>query len=196
MEFHASALAAPALETGLWISQKMKQGANAIHIDFIDPCFADNFGLSFKIIEELQKLRIPFWVHYMAFWNENLISKIAACEPLGIFFHAKMMKNLEFLFSFNTKIGQALEIGEGVSMDLEHYLLMTVKPGQCGQKFDIKGLEKMQELKNKGKKITIDGGIRPDIMEIVAPKNPDYIVIGSALNEHLIDDFKKEARKI
>ena len=181
MEIHASLLAANIFDQENWINQFAAQ-IDAFHVDIIDPSFANFVGIDYRIIPKLAQMEHKFYIHYMAKWNDDLIKQMVDAKPAGMFFHQSRIENrllFEQLSAF-TKIGVALELGEMPSFDVEHYLLMNVKLGYCGQEFNDANIELSHKLKKQGKTVFSDGGIKLEHLDLV--KHFDAIVIGNTLN--------------
>ncbi|MBI4016113.1 MAG: ribulose-phosphate 3-epimerase [Candidatus Aenigmarchaeota archaeon] len=81
---------------------------------------------------------------------------------------------------------------------LEHVLIMTVRPGQMGQKFISSALQKVRAIRRKYSNINIevDGGINDKTLPKALKAGANYFVIGSAIYgkenaEQAIEKYKK-----
>ena len=186
MKIHASTLCMNTMAPKTWIKNLLDQKIDAFHIDIVDPSFANYIAPDFAIIKELTKH--PYWIHYMATWNEAFITKLMQLNPLGIYFHQKHIKNTEFFHNIKGSI--ALELDESPFIDCKNYLLMNVKLGYSGQSFCTNNITQSHELKKNGKIIASDGGINlENISELM---HFDDIIIGSALNKNKVSDFREK----
>lgn len=178
-----SILAADIFELSNWINKMLNQGVKKFHIDIIDPSFADRLGVDCRIIDKLIELNVAFDVHYMAYWNDNFIKKLSAARK--IFFHQHAIKNFDLFNQINA--GIAIDINEKVTIDVKEYIIMHVKPGYCGQKFDPTNLPLSKQLKSQGKYIIADGGITPLLIgDLVCY---DELVLGATLEKYAISEF-------
>lgn len=172
------------------IKNLVAENVEKLHVDIIDPSFANYIGVDFKLIEKISKIGIKFDVHYMALWNEELIKKILELGVRKIFFHQERINNLDFFNSINA--GIAIEIGEKVKIDCDEYIIMHVIPGYCNQKFDETNLELSKQLKKENKIIIADGGVNFETIEQL--KHYDELVIGSALTKHSLKEFYEKLK--
>jgi len=93
-----------------------------------------------------------------------------------------------------------LELKVGLAVDLEtnfkeldweiaktadQLLIMTVRAGREGQKFNRKGLEKVAQLRKKGfdKEICVDGGVNEKTIAGCVKAGADVLAVGSVLRE-------------
>lgn len=190
VKIHASVLAADIFDLNAWLKNLITQGVDAFHIDLIDPSFANCIGLDSRIAEKISEMNIPFTIHYMAYWNDELIVNLSKLGPQKMFFHTKHIRNLDLFHKING--GIAIEVAEVFDLDsainVDEYLLMSVRLGYCGQSFDEYNLSLSKTLKNRGKIITCDGGINIENISKVA--HFDNIVIGSGLSKSTIAELK------
>ena len=187
----ASLLACKPNEYERWIKEKINEGIDGFHLDFIDPSFANFVGMDLRIIEYIESLNIPFDIHYMMHFNPQLAQNLINSKAEVVFFHQK--KTPENFIKENKKAGIALEINEEIKLELnieaKEYLFLNVKPGYCGQSFQENNLIQAKQMQEKGCKITSDGGITPENSKSIGFF--DKLIIGSALNKHHVNEFKK-----
>lgn len=198
----------PALLEKDWssIEKKLKvceNFASTIHIDFIDGVFASD-----KIFLEIEKFK-----EYSSYFK--LEAHLMVNEPI---------EYLERLFDsgFKTFIGhvekmsdqvafvaKAQELGGvGLALDLEtpinrisvnkddldKILLLSVKAGQSGQKFDEKVLDKIRELRQIYlNSIEIDGGVNADTLSKAKILGADSFCVNSYIfsNPNPEEQFRK-----
>jgi len=186
------------------------EGVNVrkIQIDIIDGVYVDNRTLDPSSIANLDSdLGIDF--HLMVKEPVNWVEKCATAGADRIIGQIEMMKDqIEF-------VGKVQETGlyVGLAVDLETpiskldptilsnvdvVLLMAVKAGWGGQKFDPSVLEKIKELdKIRARdstpfKICVDGGETEDVIDDSYYAGADEIVIGQRLfNGDLGENIKK-----
>jgi ribulose-phosphate 3-epimerase len=69
--------------------------------------------------------------------------------------------------------------------DIDYILIMTINPGQPGQTFIEKSLEKIRNTKKlisgRNIQIEVDGGVNAEIAKNVKEAGADLIVVGGAL---------------
>lgn len=194
---HASLLAFDIFELKNAI-KNLHNVVDAFHVDFIDPSVAPAIGLDTRILQKLSDINAKFHIHYMACWNEDLVKHMLSYHPATIFFHERLINKESFKnLSQNHNLGIAIEVGEyeidkacpALELDMQEYLLMNVKLGKCGQKFQDNNLELSKKLKKEGKIITSDGGI--NIENICTLSHFDNLVIGNGLGAHSVEELKK-----
>lgn len=194
MKIQPSILAADIFHLEKWIENLANSGIDTFHIDFVDPSFANTIGIDFRILEKLQQMNLKFTVHYMAYWNEGMISQILKYHPTSLFLHSAKIQDMNFFkqISQTHNIGIAIELNEFAenempNIDCPEYLLMNVKLGYCGQTFNDSNLPLARKLQTLGKKITSDGGITLENIDQIVYF--DSIVIGNALNKNSVEEF-------
>lgn len=67
----------------------------------------------------------------------------------------------------------------------ERFMIMGVAPGRSGQPFREISLEKIREIKamKSSLHVTVDGGVKPENVRMIADAGADAVVIGSALTD-------------
>lgn len=178
-------------------------GTNYFHIDVMDGKFVKNNTLDLMLTysEYIKQIsNIPLDVHLMVEDVENFIKSYSILEPSIITFHLEACKSKEEIFKL---IGDIKECGSkvGISIkpntDIEKVkeflpyihicLIMTVEPGEGGQKLIPSTINKIQLLKKYIEKnnletyIEADGGINLENIEILKKSGVDIIVSGSAI---------------
>lgn len=176
----------------------IKLGIDFFHFDVMDGVFVNNLALNFDIIKEVRQLtRVPFDVHLMVQKPSQYFDQLIKDGADIIIFHVEcsedIQKNINHLKSKNVKVGLALNL-ETLLSDVEKYLpyldyllIMNVKTGFSGQKFDNKVLKKTNYfysyIQNKGYDIKIisDGGIKLEYIEPLYNNGVDIIVAGTSI---------------
>lgn len=171
-----------------------KTSADYIHVDLMDGGFVPvkNFKMK-EVLELLKDVSKPLDVHLMVFDPIIYIEDLAKIKPTYISFHVEatkdVVKTIEVIKRNNIKAGLAIKPDTDI-LELMPYLslidlvlIMSVNPGQGGQKFMMGAINKLQELKKIRKennldfKIAMDGGINKDTISLV--RDLDIVVSGS-----------------
>ena len=191
-------------------------GTDYYHIDVMDGKFVKNntIDLMLEYCEYLKSItNVPLDVHLMVQDVEEFIKGYAIFEPNNITFHYEACKNKEELLKFvnlikenNCKVGVSIKPNTEVQKiyDILPYihtvLVMTVEPGQGGQKLIKETIEKIRKLKeyiqenNLDTEIEADGGINLENVEELKEAGCDIIVAGtSVINSK---DYKETIKKL
>ena len=191
-------------------------GTDYYHIDVMDGEFVKNntIDLMLEYCEYLKSItNVPLDVHLMVQDVEEFIKGYAVFEPNNITFHYEACKNKEELLKFvnlikenNCKVGVSIKPNTEVQKiyDILPYihtvLVMTVEPGQGGQKLIKETIEKIRKLKeyiqenNLDTEIEADGGINLENVEELKEAGCDIIVAGtSVINSK---DYKETIKKL
>ena len=188
MEIATSILSTKSPEERIEIVKKLNNSdTDYIHFDVMDGKFVKNKSLCIPELVKLIKLsKKKNDVHLMV---ENPIKYIDAIKNLNvdsIIIHVEINKALkgiiEYIKKSNIKVGLAVDINTSIDFIkpyvkmLDLILLMGVKAGASGQKFNLSVLDKIKKIPNN-LKIEIDGGINNDTIKYVA--NVDIVVSGT-----------------
>lgn len=179
-----------------------------VQIDIIDGVFADNITVDPLVFDGVETdMSLDF--HLMVKEPVNWVEKSANAGADRIIGQIEMMNSqLEFLKKVQETglyVGLAIDLDTPVSAldpliltNLDVVLLMAVKAGWGGQKFNYEVLEKIKELDDLRSrdatpfKICVDGGETEDTVDETHFAGADEIVIGRRLfvgNIH--DNIKK-----
>ena len=191
-------------------------GTDYYHIDVMDGEFVKNntIDLMLEYCEYLKSItNVPLDVHLMVQDVEEFIKGYAIFEPNNITFHYEACKNKEELLKFvnlikenNCKVGVSIKPNTEVQKiyDILPYihtvLVMTVEPGQGGQKLIKETIEKIRKLKeyiqenNLDTEIEADGGINLENVEELKEAGCDIIVAGTAVINS--KDYKETIKKL
>ena len=156
---------------------------------------------------------MPLDVHLMVQDVEEFIKGYAIFEPNNITFHYEACKNKEELLKFvnlikenNCKVGVSIKPDTEAEKiyDILPYihtvLVMTVEPGQGGQKLIKETIEKIKKLKkyiqenNLDTEIEADGGINLENVDELKNAGCDIIVAGTSIINS--KDFKDTIKKM
>ena len=191
-------------------------GVNYFHIDVMDGKFVKNDTTN-KMLEFSEYLNqisnLPLDVHLMVEDVESYIKSFAIFEPNIMTFHLEAAKRKEEIFKWikllnenNIRVGISIKPNTKVE-DIYDYLpfvhlvlVMTVEPGEGGQKLLPDTIEKIKELKkyinenNLEVDIEADGGINTENAEIVKQAGANILVSGSAIIK--ATDYKEVVNKL
>ena len=188
-------------------------GTDYYHIDVMDGEFVKNntIDLMLEYCEYLKSItNVPLDVHLMVQDVEEFIKGYAIFEPNNITFHYEACKNKEELLKFvnlikenNCKVGVSIKPNTEAEKiyDILPYihtvLVMTVEPGQGGQKLIKETIEKIKKLKkyiqenNLDTEIEADGGINLENVDELKNAGCDIIVAGTSIQRILKIQLKK-----
>lgn len=145
-------------------------GINYFHIDVMDGKFVKNDTTN-KMLEFSEYLNqisnLPLDVHLMVEDVESYIKSFAIFDPNIITFHLETAKNKEEVFKWikllkenNIRVGISIKPDTKVEEIYEYLpfvhlvLIMTVEPGEGGQKLLPNTIQKIKEIKNILMRIT------------------------------------------
>ncbi len=173
------------------------------HIDVMDGKFVKNNTnqLMLEYCEYLNSItNVPIDIHLMVEDVEQYIKSYLVFEPNIITFHLEAAKDTEELHKWikfvkenNCKVGISIKPNTEVEKIYEilpyihMVLIMTVEPGEGGQKLIPETVEKIQKLKqyieenNLEVDIEADGGINLDNVDAIKEAGCNIIVAGSAI---------------
>ena len=167
---------------------------NTIHLDIMDGVFVNN-----KTIYDVDKINSFDWgvdyeLHLMI--KEKEIEKWFDTGAKRIIFHYEAIKNEQRKMN-NIKIIRKKEKEVGIAVNpetdirsifpfldiLDLVLIMSVNPGDSGQKFILETLEKVKKLRKKNFKgiIEIDGGVNESNIRAIANAGVDAVSVASAI---------------
>lgn len=176
---------------------------NYFHIDVMDGEFVENNTIDKmkKYADSIKNISsIPLDVHLMVKNVRKYIDMFISCEPKIINFHIESVNNMEklkelinYIKQQNCKVGIALNPETPIEQVYEILpyihcvLIMSVKPGEGGQKFIESTLGKIKDLKqyivqnNLDTEIEVDGGINTENVNHVKETGADLVVAGNAI---------------
>ena len=160
-----------------------------LHLDIMDGIFVKNKTWDISEIKNLINYNKPLDVHLMVSDVYKYVDEYKDLNPEFITFHYEVdldiMNIINYIKKYNIKVG--LSIKPNTKVDeiipylpyLDLVLVMSVEPGEGGQKFIIDSVDKIKKLKElKGDYlIEVDGGINDSTISLV--KDVDIAVIGS-----------------
>jgi D-allulose-6-phosphate 3-epimerase len=176
----------------------LNDNVDSFHVDIMDGHFVPNLSLSPWFIEQTRKLtNKEMSAHLMVtdpvFWVQQLIN--IKCDVICV--PAERVNGIAFrlidqIHAAGLKAGVVLNPETPVSeimpyIDiLDKVTIMTVDPGFAGQRFLVKMLDKITELRNLREKhgyqylIEMDGSTNKAHWKMIHDAKPDIYVIGSS----------------
>ena len=170
-------------------------GADALHIDIMDPHFVPNMSFGPSIVDFCRKTCPAFYrnVHLMMSRPDLYIEKFAAAGAQTLQIHVEadcdLHVELKRIHSLGVKPAIVLNPETDVEMltpylgEIDEALVMTVHPGYGGQKFIAECLPKVAWLRERRPSldIMIDGGGNAETIPLAAKAGANQFVAGSYL---------------
>ncbi|MDE6554496.1 MAG: ribulose-phosphate 3-epimerase [Lactobacillus sp.] len=179
------------------IKAAIESGITRFHIDIMDGHFVPNLSYGPELVKDFKR-SFPLTEAEIHLMSNNLDTTLplfveAGCDILEFHYEAtdKPEYWLKYLKDQNVRRGMAINPSTSVEeikpflKDLDQVLLMTVKPGFGGQKFEEKSVERLVELKNLIKSeglnlpIEVDGGINHETFKLARNAGATILVAGS-----------------
>ncbi|MDE7051231.1 MAG: ribulose-phosphate 3-epimerase [Lactobacillus sp.] len=179
------------------IKAAIESGITRFHIDIMDGHFVPNLSYGPELLKDFKR-SFPLTEAEIHLMSNNLDTTLplfveAGCDILEFHYEAtdKPEYWLKYLKDHNVRRGMAINPSTPVEeikpflKDLDQVLLMTVKPGFGGQKFEEKSIERLVELKNLIKSeglnlpIEVDGGINHETFKLARNAGATILVAGS-----------------
>jgi len=168
--------------------------ASRVQLDAADDNFTAQPSLGPEILAE-QPTTLKRDMHLMM---AEPVEWLAKCQEEAIDLVVGQIESMSNQAEFK-KTAEEIGIKWGLALDLEtalneldwpvaatadQLLVMTVRAGQEGQKFDPKALEKVKAIRDKGYRgeVVVDGGINETTMVNCLKAGADVLAVGSYLN--------------
>lgn len=175
-----------------------------IHVDVMDGEFVPNKTVDInELIQAFNENIKPLDVHLMCRDVKKYITLYADLMPEFITFHLEVDEDIDELIdiihSYNIKCGISIKPETDIEellpyLDkIELVLIMSVNPGQGGQKFIASSLDKIKKLKKYKRNvlISVDGGINDEVIKKI---KTDMVVSGSFICER--NDYEMQINKL
>lgn len=171
-------------------------GIDSYHIDIMDGCFVDNFGMGYQDIECIRHLtEKPLEIHMMIDKPEKYISILSRWKPDVAYFHPEATNAPELVIDMlqmnGMKPGIAINPGTAVGTIeellniVDKVLVMCVNPGHAGRAlapYVVKKIDKLMGMKQEyGLEITWDGACTEDVIIRYANHGVDSFVLGTSV---------------
>ena len=169
-----------------------------LHIDVMDGVFVPNISFGFPVLEHVARLcKKPLDVHLMIVRPEKFLKEVKDLGAYSMNVHVEACVHLHRVIQqikeAGMKAGVTLNPATPVWMlkeiigDVDIVMLMSVNPGFGGQRFIVKTLDKVRELRrmigDSGSKalIEIDGGVNRVTGRRLIEAGADVLVAGSSV---------------
>jgi ribulose-phosphate 3-epimerase len=173
-------------------------GADWIHVDVIDGCFAPNITFGPDIVRAVRKVtRLPIDVHLMIEKPERHLDAFAAAGADGLTVHVETCPHLQSTLHHIRKLGKRPGVVlnpstpeenlRWVLSDLDLILVLTVNPGFSGQAFlpsivpKIARVRAMIDASGRAIDLEVDGGVSPETAGEVVRAGARVLVAGNAV---------------
>lgn len=173
-----------------------EENTEILHVDLMDGTFVNNIAFGPNQISAMKKAsKMTFDVHMMLANPERHIDDVINTGAEMISVHYESTPHVHFILQkikmAGRKAGVVINPGTPESVleylldDIDYILIMTINPGQPGQTFIEKSLEKIKKTKEmiagRHIQIEVDGGVNLEIAKKVQEAGADLIVVGGAL---------------
>lgn len=173
-----------------------EEKTSILHVDLMDGNFVSNIAFGPNQIKMMKDASdMNFDVHMMTANPKDHIDDVIATGAEMISVHYESTPHVHSILQKIKKAGRKAGIVlnpatpesviEYLLDDIDYVLIMTINPGQPGQTFIEKSLEKIRNTKKLiGKRaiqIEVDGGVNASIARQCKEAGADLIVVGGAL---------------
>ena len=183
-----------------FISKIGNYGADLYHLDVMDGKFTKYKSIDYRYFEQLrEKSALLFDCHLMIENPEKSITKYIKSPANIITLHYESFENKETMVKTLKKIkkaekmvGLAIDLGTNIEVIdpyislLDMVLIMSVKAGKGGQKFDKSAINKIKYVRSLKPEILIevDGGINNETAPQCVKAGADILVAGSYIYDN------------
>ena len=183
-----------------FISKIGNYGADLYHLDVMDGKFTKYKSIDYRYFEQLrEKSVLLFDCHLMIENPEKSINKYIKSPANIITLHYEsfqdkdlMVKTLKKIKKAEKMVGLAIDLGTNIEVIdpyislLDMVLIMSVKAGKGGQKFDKSAINKIKYVRSLKPEILIevDGGINNETAPQCVKAGADILVAGSYIYDN------------
>lgn len=173
-----------------------EEKTNILHVDLMDGNFVSNIAFGPNQIKMMKEAStMTFDVHMMVAHPKDHIDDVidTGAEMISVHYESTphVHSILQKIRKAGRKAGVVINPGTPESVleylldDIDYILIMTINPGQPGQSFIEKSIEKIKNTKkligNRPIQIEVDGGVNPEIAAKCKEAGAELIVVGGAL---------------
>lgn len=167
-----------------------------LHVDLMDGNFVNNIAFGPNQIKAMKEASVmTFDVHMMLKEPEKHIDDVidTGAEMISVHYESTphVHSVIQKIKKAGRKAGVVINPGTPETVltylldDIDYILIMTINPGQPGQSFIAKSIEKIKATKqligSRPIKIEVDGGVNKEIAKECKEAGADLIVVGGAL---------------
>ena len=177
------------------VRRAAESGADALHIDVMDPHFVPNISFGPDVVALAKRVAPGFRrnVHLMMSRPDLYAARFAEAGAQTVQIHLEADCDVHATLAAIRRLGvrPALVVNPETPVEsllpylgeTDEFLVMTVHPGYGGQKFIPECLPKIEWLRRRapGADIMIDGGVNDDTAELAARAGANMFVAGSHL---------------
>ena len=170
-------------------------GADMYHLDIMDGEFTKYKTIDYKYLEQLrEKSTLLFNAHLMVENPDKVVDKYIknGADIITVHYEAfentdKLIKTLKRIKNKGKMVGLAIDLFtdikeiETIIKYLDLVLIMSVKAGKGGQKFDKKAIDKIKYVRKQNPQILIevDGGINKETAPLCIKAGADILCAGT-----------------
>jgi ribulose-phosphate 3-epimerase len=167
-----------------------------LHVDVMDGRFVPNITIGPVVVEAIRKrTRLPLDCHLMIVEPERYVGDFISAGADIVTVHAEATPHLQRVLAqireLGARAGVALNPSTPPSVldyvldDLDLVLVMSVNPGFGGQKFIPSAYAKIRAIRAllgaRPIDVSVDGGVKVDLVKPLADAGASVVVAGSAI---------------